>query len=78
MLICSLEYDLVLYNKKLQSIKQFNNYPFLRDVIQITKDKNGVLWFASSKGKIWYVENYKYIIDDVINVHFVEVDYSFY
>ena len=22
-------------------------------------------------------ENYKYIIDDVINVHFVEVDYSF-
>lgn len=77
MLICSLEYDLVLYNKKLQSIKQFNNYPFLRDVIQITKDKNGVLWFASSKGKIWYVENYKYIIDDVINVHFVEVDYSF-
>ncbi len=77
LLISSTDYGLMLYNKKSQKVKRISNYPLLKEIVGMYKDTRGVVWFASYSGKIWYIDNYRDIIDDVVNLNFVEVDYIF-
>ena len=77
-LICSSEYGLFLYNKRKQSIKSLSKITVLKDIVQVHKDNHGVLWVASSKGKVWCLSDYRAIINEFINLKFVEVDYVFH
>lgn len=76
-LICSNEYGLFLYNKQKQSFKSLSIGSALKDIVDIYKDNNGVLWIASSKGKIWFLSDYRDIINGIINLKFIQVDYVF-
>lgn len=73
-LICSRDFGLFLYNKRYQSLKRINVF---EDIADIYKDNKGRLWIASSKGKVWYLPDYNVIIDEVVNLNFIEVDYVF-
>ena len=76
-LICSSEYGLFLYNKRKQSFKSLSKATELKDIVQVHKDNRGVLWVASSKGKVWYLSDYRDMLSEIINLNFVEVDYVF-
>lgn len=77
LLICSGEYGLLLYDKRKQVIAKCDGGSFLKEICSAYKDANGVLWFASCKGKIWYLEDCNDIINNVANPNFIEVDYTF-
>ncbi len=72
-----IDYGLMLYNKKTQKIKKINSNPYLKEIVDIYKDTKGMLWLASYTGKIWYIDDYRNIINDTVNLNFVEVDYVF-
>lgn len=77
LLVSSIDYGLMVYNKQSQKVRKITNYPFLKEIVDVYKDTKGVLWVASDSGKLWYLDDYRDIIDDVVNLNFVEVDYVF-